>query len=348
MMKKEVVKIVLGDVWQQSDNYWEVCPGLSLSRLKIELDTLIKSEIDKTTRIAFDEIINFFLERGFMPLNLYAFLTGFLLKEYAAEPYRFGTGVEGSLGDFLYPQKLAECINESFKQSVNPSRNYRPKYLEIMSPNQRQFIEFVSDIFDTPKNFSLEQSAQTLQLKFKNLTSPLWCYIDAAEEKYKDFLYLLAETSASKQAVSISTLAEKAGQFLAKNFDAVHDLKIFLTVENGRKIFADFLKNFKDGIIFETAEAIGIRDVVKECLMRLKSQKKFLLQDKDAAQEELQNLIIEYQIVDASRAFGIKGNSLNKCFLDWKDFCRYNLKVPCDILCEGHRHIKDFLLSDEY
>lgn len=343
MMKKTAAKIILGDVWQMQGNYWEVSPELSISRLKIELDALIKSEIDKTTRIAFDEIINFLLERGFMPLNVYAFLTGFLLKEYANDPYRFGTGVDGNLGDVLSPQKLAECIGESLKQSFNPARNYRPKYLEIMSPNQRQFMDFVSEVFNATENFSLEQSPQILRLKLKNLDCPLWCYIDAAETKYKDFLYLLAETANAKQAVSVSTLAESTGQFLTKNPETAHDLKIFLTPGNGRKIFTDFLKNFEGGIIFKTAEAIGIRDVVNECLARLKAQKKFLLQDKEAAQDELRNLIVEFKIVEASQAFGIKGNSLNTCLLAWKDFCRYNLKVPCDILCEYHKPIKDFL-----
>ncbi|MBR4643448.1 MAG: hypothetical protein IKO74_12145 [Selenomonadaceae bacterium] len=342
MMKKDAAKIILGDVWQMSGNYWEVCPDLSISRLKVELDALIKSEIEKTTRIAFDEIINFLLERGFMPLNVYAFLTGFLLKEYANDSYRFGSGVDGNLGDVLSPQKLAECIGESLKQSFNPSRNYRPKYLEIISPNQRQFMEFVSEVFDAPENFSVEQSAQTLRLKFKNLDCPLWCYIDAAEEKYKDFLYLLAETANSKQAVSVSTLAERAGQFLIKNSETAHDLKIFFTPDNGRQIFSDFMKNFEGGIIFKLAETIGIRDVVKECLTRLKNQKKILLQDKEAAQDELRNLIVEYKIVNASRTFGIKGNSLNACLVDWKDFCRYNLKIPCEMFCEYHTPIKDF------
>ena len=343
MLKKDVAKIILGDVWQMSDKYWEVYSDLSISRLKIELDALIKSEIDKTTRIAFDEIINFLLERGFMPLNVYAFLTGFLLKEYANDPYRFGSGVGGNLGDVLSPQKLAECLGESLKQTFNPSRNYRPKYLEIMSPNQRHFMEFVSETFDAPENFSVEQSAQTLRLKFKNLECPLWCYIDAAEDKYKNFLYLLAETADSKQAVTVSTLAERTGQFLAKNSETAQDLKTFLTPDKGRKIFSDFLKSFEGGIIFETAKRIGIRDVVKECLARLKSQKKVLLQDKEAAQDELRSLIVEYKIVDASQSFGIKENSFNACLLAWKDFCRYHLKIPCDILCEYHTPIKEFL-----
>ena len=344
MLKKNATKIILGDVWKMSSKYWEVCSDLSISRLKIELDALIKSEIEKTTRIAFDEIIDFLLERGFMPLNVYVFLTGFLLKEYSNEPYRFGSGDAGSLGDFLTPTKLADCIVESFKQSLNPTRNYRSKYLEIMSPNQRQFMEFLIELFGVPNNFSIEQIAPMLQRQLKILNYPFWCYVEGAEEKYKNFLLLIAEIASAGQTVSVSTLTESAGKFLVNHAESASDLKMFLTADNGRKIFSDFLKLFEGGIIFTMAKSIGIRDVVAECLSRLKAKKNFLLHDKTEAQEEFQQLITEYKIVDASRSLGIKGISLETCLLAWKDFCRYSLKVPCEILFECHNSVKDFFV----
>lgn len=86
-------------------------------------------------------------ERGFLPLNLYAFLTGFLLKEYAADTYRYSTGIDGNQGGVMNVDKLAECISDSIKQALNPFRVYRPKYLEIMSPNQREFMEFAEKVF---------------------------------------------------------------------------------------------------------------------------------------------------------------------------------------------------------
>ena len=148
-----------------------------------------------------------------MPLNIYAFLTGFLLKEYAADPYRFSAGIDGNLGGAMNPQKLAEFVSESIKQSFTPVKNYRPKCLEIMSQNQRQFMSFASEIFGVEEDISVEQSTQKLRIKLKNLGWPLWCYVDAAEDKYKDFLLLFAEIANSRQAISISALAERAGFF---------------------------------------------------------------------------------------------------------------------------------------
>ena len=206
MLKTKSAKVILGDLWQMSANYWEVYPDLNISRLKIELDALIKAELEKNVRIAFDDIFELLTERGFMPLNIYAFLTGFLLKEYAGDPYRFSAGIDGNLGGAMSISKLAECISESIKQSQTPAKNYRPKYLEIMSHNQQQFMLFASEIFDVTEDISVEQCAQKLRLKLKNLGYPLWCYVDAAEDKYKNFLRLLAEIANSKETVSVSEL----------------------------------------------------------------------------------------------------------------------------------------------
>lgn len=342
MLKANQIKTVLGDVWQMSGKYWEVYPDLNISRLKIELDAMIKTEIDKNVRISFDDIFKFLLERGFMPLNIYAFLTGFLLKEYAADPYRYSGGIDGNMGGAMTAQKLAECVGESIKQAFNPARNYRPKFLEIMSENQRQFMEFASKIFDVAEDVSVEQSAQKLRLKLKNLGYPLWCYVEAATDEYKKFLGLLAGIANTNRA-SVSELAESAGQVLINNPSAFHDLKIFFTVDKGREIFTDFLRHFEDGIIFELAEKIGVSDVVAQCQRRVTSDDKIWLHDKETAEDDLQKMIVDYKIIIESKNLGVNGKSFNSCVQAWKDFCRYNIKVPCDVIAESFPALKDFL-----
>ena len=342
MLKAPQIKIVLGDVWQMSGKYWEVYPHLNISRLKIELDALIKTEIEKDARISFDDIFGYLIGRGFMPLNIYAFLTGFLLKEYAADPYRYSAGIDGNMGGAMTAQKLTECIADSIKQLSTSPKGYRPKFLEIMSTNQRRFMEFAAEVFGVAEDVSVEQSAQKLRLKLKNLGYPLWCYVEAAD-KYKNFLCLLAEIANSKQAVSVSALAERAGQFLINNPAAFPDLKNFFTVDNGREIFTDFLRHFEGGIIFELGKKIGVSDVVEQCQRRVTSDDKIWLHDKETAADDLQKLVVDYKIVAASRDFDINGSSLNACAQGWKDFCRYSLKIPCDTIADSYSTLKDFL-----
>ena len=342
LLKTSDIKILLGDLWQMSGKYWEVYPDLHISHLKTEVDDLIQNEIKKNSRISFDEIIKYLLKRGFMPLNIYGFLIGFLLKEYSFDPYRYSAGIDGNQGGAMTPQKLAECIGDALKQTLTPVRGYRPKYLEIMSQNQRQFIEFTAKIFDMSEDVSIEHNAQTLRIKVKSLGYPLWCYVDAAEEKYKNFLKLFAEISNSKQAVGISTLAERAGQFLTDHPESFFDLRIFLNIATGREIFADFLKNFEQGILFELAEKIGINDLVGECQKRIAAGDAIWLSDRETAQEDLKKLIVDYKIVFESKKFGIDSNSLTSCADKWKEFCKVNLKIPADIIASAYRPIKDF------
>ncbi len=340
--KTNAIKKVLGDIWQISGKYWEIYSNLNISRLKIELDDFIKSEIEKNIRVSFEEIFKFLLERGFMPVNLYAFLTGFLLKEYAADPYRYSAGIDGNMGGAMSVEKLAECIGESIKEFYMPARSYRPKYLEIMSPNQRQFMEFATKIFGVSEDVSVEQSAQKFRLKLKNLGYPFWCYVDAASDKYKDFLHLLAEIANSKQAVSISALAERAGQFLTNKPETFDDLKIFLTEQKGREIFITFIKNFEGGIIFELEQKIGTDDVVEECRRRITSGDGIWLHDKETAEEDLKKFIIDCKIIVESQKFVGNRKSFNSCVAEWKDFCGRNLKIPVDIISDYCPPLKDF------
>ena len=345
MLKANSIKIVLRDAWQMSDKYWEVYPHANISRLKIKLDALIKSGIEKNSNISFDDIFSWLIERGFMPVNIYAFLTGFLLKEYAGDPYRFSAGIDGNLGGAMSVQKLAECINDSIKQALSPIRNYRPKYLEIMSPNQRQFMEFASEIFGVAEDVSIEQSAQKLRLKLKNLGYPLWCYVDAAQVDYKNFLQLITEIANSKQAVSVSALAERAGQFLKNNPAAFQDLKLFLTAQKGCEIFTDFVKSFEDGIIFDLAQEIGIENPVAECQRRITAGDGIWLHDRETAIDDLKKMIVDWQIVAQSRNFGIDGKSLNDCVKNWAGHCRFNLKIPADVISDYYPALKNFFAT---
>ncbi|MBR1421803.1 MAG: hypothetical protein IJ575_12220 [Selenomonadaceae bacterium] len=342
MLNSKQIKIVLGDLWQMSGKYWEIYPELNISRLKIELDSMIENQIKKDVRISFDEIFEFLLERGFMPLNIYAFLTGFLLKEYAEDPYRFSGGIDGNSGGAMNHSKLAECIGEAISQSFNPKKGYHPKYLEIMSPAQRNFMEFATKIFRVSEDVSVEQCAQKLRSKLKDLGYPLWCYADAVEDKYKDFLKLFAGIANSKESISVSALAEKAGQFLIEAPEAFEDLKKFFTRDHGREIFTDFLRNFDGGIVFDLAQKIGIEDVVTECQKQIASGDGIWLHDKETAEGELRQLIIDYKIVSESQKFGIEGKSMNSCMSNWREFCRFHIRVPADLIGDYYSPIKPF------
>lgn len=305
MLKLSQIRIVLGNLWHISGKYWEDYPDVNISRLKVELDEFIARELAKNIRVSFDEIFAFLLERGFMPLNIYAFLTGFLLKEYAdpEKNYRYSAGIDGNSGGALSAQKLTEYLNDAIKQAQSPTKNYRPKYLEIMSENQQKFMRFAAQVFGIDEKFSVEQGAQQIRSWLKNLGWPLWFYVDAADDKFKKILSLLASIANAQQSESISTLTEQAGQIL--KVSTAREVKKFLTESKGRELFEAFLQNFEGGILFTLSKKIGVENLVTECQRRMMSGDGSWLRDSQTAVDDLKKLAVDYKIVVESQNFSV-------------------------------------------
>ena len=340
MLKLRDIKNILPNIWEVNVAYWEIYPELPISQLKIQLDSLIQSEFAKKGRVSFDTILEFLISVGFMPLNIYSFLTGFLMKEYADEPYRFS---ENNSGGAMFPTKLAEIIADTFKQFSNSNnKNYHLKYLEILSPNQQNFISFIQKIFEVNDVYSVEQTAKVLRLKLKNLGVPLWCYVDNAEKKYREFLNILTSVAVDTQNINLSTLTERAGLFLSKNPATVQYFQNFLSDSNGRHLFSDFIARLDDGLVIEMAKKIEVENIFEECQQRLMTPPNSWMQAKEASVANLKNLIVEYQIVLESRKFEIFATSLDSCILNWQTWCRLNLKIPADALGDYFSTVKTF------
>ena len=56
----------------------------------------------------------------------------------------------------------------------------------------------------------------------------------------------------------------------------------------------------------------------------------------------MKKLIVDWEIVAESHKFGIDGKSLNACVKNWADYCRFNLKIPADVMGDYYPAIKEF------
>lgn len=335
------VETLLREVWRRNENYWELQPTLDISKLKIKLDRFITQEIQDNVRVSFGAIFSFLVAEGFMPCNLYAFLTGFLLKEYAQEPYRYSIGHDGDEGGSLGVDKLANFIDDTIKQFQNPKGSYREKYIEVMSRNQREFMKFVQEIFKIEEDISVEQSAQKIRDKIISLGYPVWLYIDAAAEPYKNFLQDFSHVANSKEKYSVAALAERMGIFLLGNPNHLDALKNFFTLETGRSSLEKFLRELDGGIIFELSERIGIKNVVGEVHKEISKGDALWLWDKETATEQIRRLIIDYKIIVATSALGIECSSFNSCVKEWI-YKMQHFRVPCKIITEYFPALKKF------
>lgn len=332
------------------EKYWEDSQRktLAISKLKTSLDKLIATRLAADARVSISEIFDYLTEQGFMPCNLYAYLTGFLLKEYAQEPYRFGVGTSGDDGGRMTVEKLAEFIGEYIKhKGVKPIRNYHEKYIEVMTQEQKLFVDFARDVFDIPDNLSVEQAAAHVRNKLKDFGYPIWClkYID--DSALDGFIDKLSAIACTKTGENVPALANEFGRMLGDIPTAAQNLSRLFTQENGSKAIGEFLHDFEGGELIRISNAIGVDDVLGDVRRQIGAGEALWLWDQETGEDELRKLLTDYRIVERSSEFVGKTNSLYKCISAWVGFAHF-LKTPQSALSDSIPKLKVFfrLLAD--
>lgn len=154
--------------------YWKLSPDLPLSRLKRRLDGKIANAFAPggPGKISIRELGDDLLKNGFMPSLLYAWLTAFLLKEYADSSYRYS---DGQTGDAMSAGRLADIISSYFKMLNGADPRYRDMYLEKLTKEQRAFAKLAGDVFNVDAAGSPEHIARAITARVKDFGYPLWC-----------------------------------------------------------------------------------------------------------------------------------------------------------------------------
>ena len=347
-LQKDIPSLMNG-AWNVPE-YWRQSPMLPISKLKTELDAMIQSRLDKDIRVSHEEIYDFLTERGFMPCNLYAFLTGFLLKEYAGEPYRYGIGEMGEQGDIQTPDYLGDHIGECFKRK-NPSQGiednrYKKKYLEIMSVPQKAFVDFTAKAFQVSASSSVEKAASQMRVRLTKLGCPLWCYKTIDTNNLGWFLDIVGKIANDNSGGNVPSLATKLGGKLL-DFPAASDqLASLLTPENGQKALAEFLRTFRDGKLVTLADAIHTPYMMNDVRDTFSGEALWLW-DQETGETQLDKLITDYEIVAASNRFAGQdtfsaANSYSGCMRTWRETVQYT-HIPLATLKEQEPGLRQWL-----
>ncbi len=327
--------------WQIQD-YWLENSSLPIARLKVEVDGLIKSAFERDERrIAIGEIFDALMEKGFMPCNLYAFLTGFLLKEYAVETYRYS---DGETGDKMSVDKMAEIIAEYIKHKNTPIPHYREKFIALLSKEQIAFIEFAKVVFGISDNNSVERTAINIRSKMKDLGYPIWCFKEIDQNGLDDFIDKLASIANSTHTgESVAKIAVAIGRLLLQRPTAAANLAALFTKENAEKAMFEFLKGFEYGEILKVANEINAENVIQDVKRQVGSGEALWLWDQETGEEELRKLLTDYKIIAESNQLNPKTSSLKECFLEWKEQLK-SIRIPYKVLIKQIPSLKEFFV----
>lgn len=326
---KEYVQNLMGDVIG-CPNYVQDFPNNSVSRVKVKLDKMIQDAFKTDVRISIGMIYDYLMGLGFMPCALYAYLAGFLLSEYSEEPYRFSVGTAGDNGGVMTPETLGDYIGEYIKHKISPIKNYKEKYIEIMTQNQKKFVDFAHDAFGVPENLSVEQAASRMRVRLRDIGYPVWCFKCIDTNSLENFIDKLADIANAKTGETVPSLAGQFGEMLNQVPTASSNMAALITEENGPKAMLEFLHHeFENGELLSVAVSIGIQNIVGDVRRQIGSGEASWLWDKTTGIEELHKLLVDYKIILKSNDFDSVSStsSFFSCMQAWREYSKF-LKIP--------------------
>jgi hypothetical protein len=315
-----IEKKVFPTVWK-IDKYWEnpVTASLPISKIKVEMDKRIKQAFAHDGQISIGEIYDFLEETyGFARCNLSAFITGFLLKEYGFEPFRYSDS-SGS-HEQMTPDRLAEMLSNYISKSPKPT------YIVKMTAYEMAFYELTEKAWNIPANScsSADQAARAVSKKMRDeLKLPVWCLEEVdtvgifyVVQRYID-LVQKEGNEAHKKAVEIGKIAQVKSS-LADNLLAL------LTAENCQKGMCEYLSSFEGGKVMELATGIGAEDNVLADIRRMFGVKHSCLWDKQTGEDEIRKLLTEYSVIKESNIIlNTVANSLNQVYKEWRERLKF-------------------------
>lgn len=342
IFQEKFISPLLGEL-RSVEKYWEVFPTHSLSVLKIKVKDLVDNALDKERRIPIGNVIDMLMVNGFTPCALYTYLIGFLLKEYAGEPYRYSEGAYGDNGGKLSPDKLGDMIGEYVKHTIDKKR-YVEKYIEVMTPTQAAFVSFVADTFGISDMAVVESAAAKLRTAYKNkIRYPLWCLKVVDKNGLDTYIDKLSEIMYSESDLSVSALAEEMGELLIKDEQSAKLFSALIKFENASMGMTKFLDGFEHGEIVNYANKIGVSNIQDDVLKQIATGAKSYLWDQSEGEEQLRKLLLEYKIIYHSNAILMgKATSTVSCLKDWRRYSE-TLKLPYAVLKKNCPELSHFI-----
>jgi hypothetical protein len=339
-----IEKHLLPQVWL-AERYWEnpTTAALSISKIKADVDRFINDSFDSDSgRISIGDIYDFLKEKyGFAPCNLYAFLAGFLLKEYSGEPFR-SIDLQGK-PDPMDPEKLGEILGNYIKGSAG-GKTPNPAYIVKMTAEEKAFYGFTEKAWNisTSSFSSVEIAATAIRNKMRALKFPVWCLSEVDGEGVFDVVEKYIELVQSSGG-DTHKIGVEIGEIALIKPDLHDKLPAFITPEKCQEGMKKFLLSFADGEILKLAAEIGTENRVLKDIQDKFDVKYACLWDKNTGEGEISKLLIEYNIVKQTNIIlNSAAHSLSEAYKEWIERLKF-LKVSQEALSEKFSGLKKAL-----
>jgi len=348
----------IGEAWHFSGEYWTeaATKNLLISQIKKEIEAKMHEGFSKEGRVSISEIYDMLKVKpyGFMPCNLTAFVLGFLLKEYANSNYRW---TNDDTSDEMSLFKLKDMVEEVIKKNLGTMPKYKDKYIVATTAEEKAFSRTTAQVFNIPENecASVQQTRDKIRTKMKELSFPIWCVKEVLINNQLstptsiiveiiDCYTGIANTGNISGNRSETDLAMEIGKKCIEYPNASNDLEKLITKENCLQGMINYIATYGNG---ELVSLSGRINDSGQYISALKS--KFNAADanwvwnKETAEKQIDELILEYKIIAASNRIIAKTTSWEGMISGWCDNLQF-LKVSFDTVKDYLEDLKTLLL----
>lgn len=320
----------------------------SFEALKIELDNYIQEQLRTEGRVAIADVWDVLQEKGFMPCNAYAYLTGWLLRDYADVKYRTSDG-EPDNSKRMNKESLTAIVFECAKDKYSHDVRYKDRYIEILSPEQKAFVDLAHNVWeDISDDLSVETVTGEIRRKLKNLGYPLWSIKEELDcqgsDEFLNNLALLANVrNDDERANTESSFVARLGKMAQQNPGIAQILKSLLTPDNAEDAMLKFLKHFEDGKLLQLADELHVDNVVYDVKRAFNGNGLWLWDQATGEEVVIRKLIDKYRFVAISNNL-LSNNALsyNEALNNWDEKIRA-IRIPYYTISQKCPAVKDML-----
>lgn len=325
---KNCDSIVLGKVWGHQ-RYWEdtALAGEPIVVIKQAVQKLISDAFLRDGRISIGTIYDYLETHfGFSQCNLSCFLTGFLLKEYSRDPYRY-MDTEGHRDD-MTPDKLAEMIGGLF------SKNPKAAFIVSLTEEEKAFYELTETAWDIDSHScsSPSQVGAVIQKRMQDLKYPVWCLEEVDTQGSYDLVSKFMRLVQS-QGDAAHTIANEIGRIALHHPSAAQNLKDLLTQDNCQKGMRRFLQRFDDRRLIHLADEIGAGSQMMSDIKNLFDVQYSALWRAETGENEIRKLTVQYEVILlTNRLLNVGEHTLDSAFKKWREKLKF-IGFSCEAIC---------------
>lgn len=313
--------------------YWQISPGLLISKLKIFIDGYFKESLEVNAEVDLTDMYYKLQAKpyGLMNCNLTAFVLGFLLKEYVQNEgeYYFS---DRNIDDVLTQDKLRDLIETVIKDSISPPNRSTEKIIKAKSQEETKFAEGTAAIFQiNVGSCFVGKVREMLRSKMKGFAFPIWCLQEVIsnnsfsvpgqiiEELINKYVGVANTDNYGDGQAKETQLVKEIGKVFIKTSSVIDDLSKFINRDNCLLGMKKYVASYRNGELKTLSEQLGIGDKYVDGL-----QEKFNKVDsanwawnQETAEERIDEVITEYKIIQVSRTFGVNATSFPDLLNSW-------------------------------